>query len=77
VRIDYVILGPSSGGVEVASSSFDQIVGETIVGGVARPVRASTNYYPSAVDQALVEQSNYARVSRLVQALAYWVARED
>jgi hypothetical protein len=43
---------------------------------VARPLRASTSYYPMAVDQVLVEQSNHDRVSQLVQAFAYWAARE-
>jgi hypothetical protein len=76
VRVDYVILGPSSGGTLPLGASLDQIVGEAVVGGVARPVRASTSYYPSAVDQTLVERSNHDRVSQLVQALAYWVARE-
>ena len=76
VRIDTVILGPSSGGQGLLGSSPDQILGEVIVGGVARPLRASTSYYPMAVDQVLVEQSNHNRVSQLVQAFAYWAARE-
>jgi hypothetical protein len=76
VRIDTVILGPSSGGQGPHGASPDQILGEVIVGGVARPLRASTSYYPMAVDQALVEQSNHDRVSQLVQAFAYWAARE-
>jgi hypothetical protein len=76
VRIDTVILGPSSGGQGPHGTSPDQILGEVIVGGVARPLRASTSYYPMAVDQALVEQSNHNRVSQLVQAFAYWAARE-
>ena len=76
VRIDIVILGPSSGGQGAGGSSPDQILGEVIVGGVSRPLRASTSYYPMAVDQALVEQSNHDRVSQLVQAFAYWAARE-
>jgi predicted NBD/HSP70 family sugar kinase len=75
-RIDSVILGPSSGGQGPLGASPDQILGEVIVGGVARPLRASTSYYPMAVDQALVEQSNHDRVSQLVQAFAYWAARE-
>jgi hypothetical protein len=75
-RIDRVILGPSSGGQGPLGSSPDQIIGEVIVGGVARPLRATTSYYPMAVDQALVEQSNHDRVSQLVQAFAYWAARE-
>ena len=76
VRIDTVILGPSSGGQGAGGSSPDQILGEVIVGGVARPLRAPTSYYPMAVDQALVEQSNHDRVSQFVQAFAYWAARE-
>jgi hypothetical protein len=76
VRIDTVILGPSSGGPGAGGASPDQILGEVIVGGVARPLRASTSYYPMAVDQVLVERSNHDRVSKLVQAFAYWVARE-
>ncbi len=75
VRIDYVMLGPSTGGVGPAGASLDQIVGEAVVGGVARPVRASVSYYPSPVDQTMIEESNHDRVSQLVQALAYWVAR--
>jgi hypothetical protein len=74
VRIDYVLLGPSSGGV--SGPSPDQMVGSVTVGGVERPLRASTHYYPSPVDQALVEQSNHDRVSQLVQAFAYWAVRE-
>jgi hypothetical protein len=74
VRVDYVLLGPSSGGV--SGPSPDQMVGSVTVGGVERPLRASTHYYPSPVDQAMVEQSNHDRVSQLVQAFAYWAVRE-
>jgi hypothetical protein len=76
VRIDYVLLGPSSGGAGPLGSSPDQIIGAVTVGGVERPIRATANYFPLAIDQTLVEQSNFDRVSRLVQAFAYWVARE-
>ena len=76
VRIRAVILGPSSGGQGPLGSSPDQILGEVIVGGVARPLRATTSYFPMAVDQALGEQSNHDRVLQLVRAFAYWVARE-
>jgi hypothetical protein len=75
-RIDSVILGRSSGGQGPQGTSSDQILGEVIVGGVARPLRASTSYYPMSVDQALAERSNHDRVSQLVQAFAYWAARE-
>jgi hypothetical protein len=55
VRIHTVILGPSSGGQGPNKASPDQITGEVIIDGVARPLRATTSYYPMAVDQALVE----------------------
>jgi hypothetical protein len=76
VRIDTVILGPSSGGQGPQGTSPDQILSGVIGGGVARRLRASTNYYPMAVDQALFEQSNHDSVSQLVQARAYLAARE-
>ena len=75
VRIDYVILGPSSGEGGPAGSSPDQMVGAVIVGGVARPLRAQTWYYPAASDPATIEQSNYDRVFQLSRAFAYWAAR--
>ncbi|MBV8440582.1 MAG: hypothetical protein JO312_08505 [Hyphomicrobiales bacterium] len=74
VRIDYVMLGPSSGGE--CGPTPDQMVGVVTIGGVDRPLRASARFYPSPVDQALVEQSNHDRVSQLVQAFAYWAVRE-
>ena len=46
-----------------------------IVGGVARPLRAQTWYYPAASDPATIEQSNYDRVFQLSRAFAYWAAR--
>jgi hypothetical protein len=76
VRVDTAILGSSSGGQGPQGTSPDQILGEVIVGGAAWPLRASTSYYSMAVDQALVEQSHHDRVSQLVQAFAYWAARE-
>jgi hypothetical protein len=76
VRIDYVILGPNSGNAGgPAGSSPDQMVGVVIVGGVARPLRAQTWYYPAASDPATIEQSNYDRVFQLSRAFAYWAAR--
>ena len=76
VRIDYVILGPNTGnGGGPAGSSPDQMVGSVIVGGVARPLRALTWYYPAASDAATIEQSNYDRVFQLSRAFAYWAAR--
>ena len=52
------------------------MIGAVIVGGVAKEVRATTSYYPSSIDQVQLEQSNHYRVSQLVQAFAYWAARE-
>ena len=75
VRIDYVLLGPNSGGVGPFGASQDQMIGEVTEGGVTRPLRATTPYYPSAPDAAMIEQSNHDRVSALVQAFAGWVAR--
>ena len=40
------------------------------------PLRATSSYYPSPVDQALVVQSNHNRVFLLAQAFAGWVPKE-
>jgi hypothetical protein len=75
VTIDYVLLGPNSGGVGPAGSSQDQMIGTVTSGGVARPLRASAFYYPAASDAAMIEQSNYNRVFNLCQAFASWIAK--
>jgi hypothetical protein len=71
VRIDYVTLGPKK-----ESWAQDNISGVAMTGGVRRPVRAITRYQVSAVDQAMVQESNHRRVAQLVQALTYWIARD-
>ena len=71
VRIDYVTLGPIKD-----SSARDNISGVATIGGVQWPVRATTKYQASAIDQTLVERSNRERVAQLVQALTYWLARD-
>jgi predicted NBD/HSP70 family sugar kinase len=71
VRIDYVILGANKDGW-----AQDNISGVATIGGVERPVRAITRYQASAVDQVLFQESNHRRVTQLVQALAYWLARD-
>jgi len=76
VRVDYVMLGPSQGGVGPAGSSPDQMIGDVMVNGVSHPLRATSYYYPSAVDQGMIEQSNYYRVEQLVRVFAYWAAQE-
>jgi len=81
-RIDFVYLGPSSGGTGALGSAQDTIKGVLLVrgarGGVAAdtPLRAITSYYPMAVDQALVEEAYHGRVTALAQAFAGWAPRE-
>jgi hypothetical protein len=79
-RIDYIYLGPSSGGTGPAGASQDTIKGALVVrgarGGEDIPLRAITFYYPMAVDQALPEQAYHDRVTALAQAFAGWVPRE-
>ena len=76
VRIDYLTLGPNTGNTVHANSSPDNIVGVAFVRGAQIPVRATTNYDASPIDQTMIEQSNHDRVSRLVQGLAYWLPSE-
>ncbi|HZZ63126.1 MAG TPA: hypothetical protein VFE63_18490 [Roseiarcus sp.] len=75
VTIEYVILGPNQGGVGPTGASQDQMIGTVAINGVERPLRASSFYYPSPVDNTMIAQSNYDRVYQLSQAFAYWVAR--
>ena len=71
VRVDTLTIGPNKD-----SRAWDNISGVAIIGGVARPVRAISRYWASAIDQALIEQSNHARVSAAVRALAFWIAQD-
>ena len=71
VRIDYLTLGPIKD-----SSAWDNISGVAMIGGVQWPVRATAKYQASAVDQVMFEESNDRRVTQLVQALTYWLARD-
>ena len=81
-RIDYLYLGQSSGGPGFFHQTQDTINGTLLLkgprGGVAAnvPLRAISSYFPMAVDQALVEQALYYRVTALAQAFAGWVPRE-
>ncbi len=75
VRIDFLTLGPNTPASVHGGSSPDNISGVVVLPGGARiPVRATTSYMASPVDQTMIEQSNHERVSRLVQALAFWIA---
>jgi hypothetical protein len=71
VRIDYVTLGAIKD-----SWAQDNISGVATIRGVEWPVRAITRYQASAVDQVKFEESNRRRVTQLLQALAYWLARD-
>ena len=71
VRIDSLTFGPNKDGW-----AWDNISGLATVGGVEWPVRATWRYQASAIDQPMFVQSNHARVSALVQALAFWIARD-
>ncbi|HME86095.1 MAG TPA: hypothetical protein VKG91_16505 [Roseiarcus sp.] len=81
-RIDFVYLGPSSGGTGPLAQSQDTIGGVLIVHGprgtvpAETPLRAISNYYPMAVDQPLAVQSNHDRIVALAQAFAFWTPRE-
>jgi hypothetical protein len=81
-RIDYLYLGPSSGGPGFFRQTQDTINGTLLVKGprgrlVANvPLRAIASYFPMAVDQALVERALQGRVTALAQAFAGWAPRE-
>ena len=83
-RIDYLYLGPSSGGGGGFGGfrrTQDTINGTLVLRGprgiVANvPLRAISTYFPMAVDQALVERALQGRVTALAQAFAGWAPRE-
>jgi hypothetical protein len=76
VRIDYLTLGPNTGATIHGGSSPDNIQGVAMLDGVQWPVRATTSYAASPIDQTMVEQSNHDRVAQLAEALAFWIARD-
>jgi len=71
VRIDSLTIGPNKD-----SRAWDNISGVATIGGVARPVRATSRYWASAIDAATIAQSNHVRVSAAARALAFWIARD-
>jgi hypothetical protein len=77
VRIDYLTLGPQTGEMLHAGASLDNIQGVAVIGGKETPIRATTSYYTTPVDQTMIERSNRDRVAQLTQALAYWIAHGD
>ena len=82
VRIDWIYLAPSPGGPGPRGSAQDTIIGSFLVRGPRGeiesqiPLRAIASYYPSAVDQALVERAYHSRVATLAQTFAGWAPRE-
>ena len=74
VRIDYLTLGPQTGEMLHAGASLDNIQGVAVIGGREMPIRATSSYYSTPVDQTMIERSNRERVSQLTQALTYWIA---
>jgi hypothetical protein len=76
VRIDYLTFGPNTGATIHGGSSPDNIEGVAMLDGVQWPVRATTSYMASPIDQTMVEQSNRYRVAELAEALAFWIARD-
>src|ERR1700722_20348003 len=71
VRVDSLTLGPNKD-----SRAWDNISGVVTLGGVERPVRATSRYWASAIDAATIARANHARVSAVAQALAFWIARD-
>jgi hypothetical protein len=53
---------------------LDNILGVAVIGGQETPIRATSSYYSTPVDQTMIEVSNRERVSQLTQALTYWIA---
>lgn len=76
VRIDYLTLGSNTGAGIHSSKSQDNISGVASIGAAQWPVRATSTYWASPVDQTMIEQSNHDRVSQLVQALVFWLSRD-
>jgi hypothetical protein len=76
VRIDYLTLGPQTGEMLHAGASLDNILGVAVIGGRETPIRATSSYYSTPVDQTMIEASNRERVSQLTQALTYWIAHD-
>jgi hypothetical protein len=82
VRMDWLYLAPSPGGPGPRGSAQDTVIGSFLVrgpmGGIEQeiPLRAIASYYPSGVDQALVERAYHGRVVALAQAFAGWAPRQ-
>src|ERR1700722_15270614 len=71
-----VRIGPLTIGPNKDSRAWDNVSGAATIGGIERPVRATSRYWASAIDAPTIAQSNRARVSAAAQALAFWIARD-
>jgi len=77
-RVDYVYLGPSSGGWGPFRRTQDTIEGALLVRGprgaiAARaPMRAISSYFPNPVDQPMWVQSNHDRIVALARNFAFF-----
>jgi hypothetical protein len=71
VRIDSLTIGPNKD-----SRAWDDIGGVVTIGGVERPVRATSRYWAAAIDAATIADAIHTRVSAATQALAFWIARD-
>ena len=64
VRIDYLTLGPQTGEMLHAGASLDNIQGVAVIGGKEMPIRATSSYYSTPVDQTMIERvKSRARVA--------------
>jgi hypothetical protein len=70
VRVDSLTIGPNKD-----SRAWDNISGVVTIGGVERPVRATSRYWASAIDAAMIADAIHTRVSAATQALSFWIAR--
>ena len=77
VRIDYLTLGPNSGGVGPAVLGNDSIEGVATINGVEMPVRGDVEPLSHGCKTpSMTEQSNRDRVSQVTEALAFWIAQD-
>jgi hypothetical protein len=81
VRIQYVYLGPSAGGMGMSGSARDAIEGLLAVRGPGHGAASETRLratasYSGSSDQALVEEGYHSRVIALAQAFATWTPRQ-
>jgi hypothetical protein len=80
VRIAYVYLGSSGGGVGPFGSGQDTVTGDLLLrgpGGAREvPLRAVSTYFPNGVNIAQPVQWNHSRIDALAQAFAAWVPQQ-